>query len=71
MVVGQNEQFEEQLQGLSLADLRELVMLHAYKLSVTQKQLDALVEIAVKNGLTSFDEVWRLTNERFDAPDHD
>ncbi|MGV8172401.1 MAG: hypothetical protein ACP5OA_06945 [Candidatus Woesearchaeota archaeon] len=50
---------------LSRDELRELLMINTYKLALTRAQIDALVEILIKKGLTTYDEVWKKTNEIF------
>jgi hypothetical protein len=55
----------EKLSNLSRDELRELLMINTYKLALTRAQIDALVDIMIKKGITTYDEVWKRTNEIF------
>ena len=55
----------DKLDGLSRDELRELLLINTYKLALTRAQIDAIVEILIKKGITSYDEVWKKTNEIF------
>lgn len=57
--------FEKEINTLSIQELRELTLVNTYKLSVARNQLDAVVDILIKNKLTTYEEVWKRTNERF------
>ena len=57
--------FQKRLDNLSTQELRELVMVNAYKLAMTRNQLDAVIDILIKKKLTTYEEVWKRTNERF------
>jgi ribosomal protein L11 len=57
--------FEKQIGTLSIQELRELALVNTYKLSLARNQLDAVVDILIKNKLTTYEEVWKRTNERF------
>ena len=59
------KEFQKKLDGLSRHELRELVMVNAYKLALTRNQLDAVVDILIKKKLATYEEVWKRTNERF------
>jgi polyhydroxyalkanoate synthesis regulator phasin len=56
---------DSSIDKLSRDELRELLMINTYKLALSRAQIDALVEIMIKKGLTTYDEVWRKTNEIF------
>jgi polyhydroxyalkanoate synthesis regulator phasin len=56
---------ERETISLSRDELRELLMINTYKLALTRAQVDAIMEILIKKGLTSYDEVWKKTNEIF------
>ena len=56
---------EIDIANLSRDELRELLMINTYKLALTRAQVDAIVEILIKKGITSYDEVWKKTNEIF------
>lgn len=53
------------IEHLSRDELHELLMINTYKLALTRAQVDALVDIMIKKGLTTYDEVWKKTNEIF------
>jgi polyhydroxyalkanoate synthesis regulator phasin len=55
----------DKLEGLSRDELRELLLINTYKLALTRAQIDAIVDILIKKGITSYDEVWKKTNEIF------
>ncbi|MBD3209023.1 hypothetical protein GF367_01220 [Candidatus Woesearchaeota archaeon] len=61
---GENE-FRKKLEKLSAQELRELAMVNAYKVALTRKQLDAVIDILIKKKLTTYEEIWKRTNERF------
>ena len=63
------EEFRKELDGMSKHELRELVMVNTYKLALTRNQLDAVVDILIKNDLTTYEEIWKRTNERFQESD--
>ena len=65
MVKDEVKEFQKKLDGLSKNELRELVMVNKYKLALTRNQLDAVVDILIKKKLTTYEEVWKRTNERF------
>ena len=50
---------------LSRDELRELLLINTYKLTLTRAQVDAIMEILIKKGVTTYDEVWKKTNEIF------
>ena len=55
----------DKLDGLSRDELRELLLINTYKLALTRAQVDAIMEILIKKGVTNYDEVWKKTNEIF------
>jgi hypothetical protein len=55
----------DKLEGLSRDELRELLLINTYKLALTRAQIDAIVDILIKKGITSYNEVWKKTNEIF------
>jgi polyhydroxyalkanoate synthesis regulator phasin len=56
---------DSSIDNLSRDELRELLMINTYKLALTRAQIDALVDIMIKKGITTYDEVWKRTNEIF------
>jgi len=59
------KEFQKKIKGLSKQELRELVLINTYKLALTRSQLDAVVDVLIKNKITTYEEVWKLTNDRF------
>jgi hypothetical protein len=55
----------DKLEGLSRDELRELLLINTYKLALTRAQVDAIMEILIKKGITTYDDVWKKTNEIF------
>ena len=56
---------EKKIDGMSNEEIKELLLVNTYKLALTRAQVDAIMEILIKKGLTSYDEVWKKTNEIF------
>jgi len=57
--------FEDNLGKMSRDEIKELLLINTYKLALTRAQLDAVVEILIKKGVTSYDDIWKRTNEIF------
>jgi polyhydroxyalkanoate synthesis regulator phasin len=57
--------FEKKLNKMSNDEIKELLLINTYKLALTRAQLDSVVEILIKKGITTYDEVWKKTNETF------
>jgi DNA-directed RNA polymerase subunit F len=53
------------IENLSRDELREILLVNTYKLALTRAQVDAVMEILIKKGITTYDEVWKKTNEIF------
>jgi hypothetical protein len=58
-------QFEKRINTLSREDLKDLLLIDTYKLALTRAQLEALAEILIKKKIMSYEEFWKLTNEKF------
>ena len=56
---------DKKLGKMSNEEIKELLLVNTYKLALTRAQIDAIMEILIKKGLTSYDEVWKKTNEIF------
>jgi hypothetical protein len=56
---------EKDLNSMSREELKDLVLINTYKLALTRAQLDAVVETLIKKGITSYDDIWKRTNEIF------
>lgn len=56
---------EINIDNLTRDELRELILVNTYKLALTRAQVDAIMEILIKKGITNYDEVWKKTNEIF------
>ncbi|MFH1175048.1 MAG: hypothetical protein V1725_08010 [archaeon] len=50
---------------LSLAQVKELLLITQYKLAFTRAQLEAVCDVLVKHKLTTQEELWKKTNEHF------
>jgi hypothetical protein len=57
--------FEKQINKLSNEELKDLLLINSYKLALTRAQLEAVIEILIKNKILTYDEVWKRTNEIF------
>ncbi|KYK26354.1 hypothetical protein AYK26_05165 [Euryarchaeota archaeon SM23-78] len=60
-----SKKFEKQISELSDQELKELLLINMYKLALVRAQLEALTNILIKAKLTTFEEVWKETNENF------
>lgn len=57
---------EKKMKTLSEYELKELVLLNAYKLALARSQINALSDILVRNKLATREEIWKLTEENFE-----
>lgn len=57
--------FEKQINKLSNEELKDLLLVNSYKLALTRAQLEAVIEILIKNKMMTYDDVWKRTNEIF------
>lgn len=57
--------FEKQVNKLSNEELKDLLLVNSYKLALTRAQLEAVIEILIKNKIMTYDDVWKRTNEIF------
>ena len=64
-MVSELKKFEQQLEKLSKQELRELVMINTYKLAMARSQIDAIIEVLISKKLATYEQVWKLTQERF------
>ena len=55
--------FEKEIRDLSEQELRELLLIQMYKMSLLRSQLEAVTKVLIKNQLTTYEEVWKETNE--------
>ena len=60
-----SRKFDKQIKELSDQELKELLLINMYKLALVRAQLEALTSILIKHKITTFEEVWKLTNENF------
>ena len=51
--------------GKLKGDLKDIVLIDTYKLALTRSQIDALAEILIKKKVMTYEEFWKLTNEKF------
>lgn len=61
----ETKKFAQSLEKLSKQELRELVMINTYKLAMARSQIDAIVEVLIKKKITTYETIWKLTQERF------
>jgi len=57
--------FEKHLTDMSKQELKELLLVNTYKLAIVRSQLEALTEVLIKHKLTTYEEIWKKTNENF------
>lgn len=57
--------FEKQIADFSKQELKELLLINSYKLALTRSQVEAITQILIKNKLTTYEEIWKKTNENF------
>lgn len=58
-------QFEKNIKILSNEDLKDLLLINSYKLALSRAQIEALCEILIKKKIMTYEEFWKLTNEKF------
>lgn len=56
--------FEKQISKLSNEDLKDILLVNTYKLAMTRAQLEALVDILIKKKIITYEDYWKLTNEK-------
>ncbi len=59
------DRFEKKVRELSKQEMKELLLIQAYKTALVRSQVEAITEILIKNKVTTYEEVWRKTNEIF------
>jgi len=57
--------FERQITDMSKQELKELLLINTYKLALARSQVEAVVEILINKKLTTYEEVWKRTNQNF------
>ena len=60
-----SKKFDKQIKDLSDQELKELLLINMYKLALVRAQLEALTSVLIKHKITTFEEVWKLTNDNF------
>jgi|TARA_B100000315_G_C14436769_1_gene522791 hypothetical protein len=50
---------------MSKQELKELLLINTYKLALARSQVEAVVEILINKKLTTYEEVWKRTNQNF------
>lgn len=58
-------EFEKRIQKLSNEELKDILLINTYKLAMTRAQLEAVIDILIKNKIMTYEEVWKKTNEIF------
>lgn len=46
-------------------DIKDIILINNYKTAMNKAQIEAIIEILIKNKITSYEEVWKKTNEIF------
>ncbi len=59
------ENIEKHLVDMSKQELKELLLINTYKLALVRAQMEAITEVLIKHKLTSYEEIWKKTNENF------
>ena len=57
--------FEKDIKNLSEQELKELLLINMYKMALLRAQLESLTNIMIKNKMTTYEEMWKDTNENF------
>jgi hypothetical protein len=58
-------EFEKRIQKLSNEELKDVLLINTYKLAMTRAQLEAVIEILIKEKIMTYEDVWKRTNEIF------
>lgn len=58
-------EFEKRIQKLSNEELKDILLINTYKLAMTRAQLEAVIEILIKEKIMTYEEIWKRTNEIF------
>lgn len=56
-------EFEKRIQKLSNEELKDMLLINTYKLAMTRAQLEAVIEILIKEKIMTYEEIWKRTNE--------
>ena len=59
------EEFENKIKDMGKQELKELLLINTYKLALVRAQLDAVTTLLIKNNLTTYEDIWKKTNEIF------
>ena len=59
------DKFKQKLKALTEDDLRDLLLINSYKLAMTRAQMEAVIELLIKNKMTTYEDIWKRTNEIF------
>jgi hypothetical protein len=60
-----SKKFEKDLKNLSDHELKELLLISMYKNALLRAQLEAITQVLIKNKITTYEEIWKETNENF------
>ena len=56
---------EKHVTDLSKQELKELLLVNTYKLALVRSQVEAIKDILIREKLTTFEEIWKKTNDSF------
>lgn len=58
-------EFEKKIQKLSNEELKDILLINTYKLAMTRAQLEAVIEILIREKVMTYEEIWKRANEIF------
>ena len=61
----QIERFEDQLKDMSKQDMKELLLIMNYKIALMRSQLESVTDILIKEKITTYEEIWKNTDDIF------
>ncbi|RME53896.1 hypothetical protein D6783_00490 [Candidatus Woesearchaeota archaeon] len=56
---------EKEFKKLSQQEIKELLLVNTYKMAMLKAQVEAITQILIKKKITTYEEVWNLTNDIF------
>ncbi|GIU69433.1 MAG: hypothetical protein KatS3mg002_0669 [Candidatus Woesearchaeota archaeon] len=51
--------------------ITDLVLINSYKTAMNKAQIEAIIDILIKNKITTYEEIWKKTNEIFNEMSKD
>ncbi|MFC1648736.1 hypothetical protein ACFL1B_04730 [Nanoarchaeota archaeon] len=59
------KRMEDEINGMSKQDMKELILINSYKLALARSQIEAIAEILIKNKITTYEDIWKKTDKIF------